>query len=69
MNFSPHHPSRLGGHFLQGSSKNFGNGAKGFRNPMTLQNLFDPQHPEFNAAPARSEFERSVFLKLLWRPL
>ena len=36
---------------------------------LTLQNLFDPQHPEFNAAPARSEFERSVFLKLLWRPL
>jgi iron complex outermembrane receptor protein len=35
---------------------------------LTLQNLFDPEHPEFNAAP-RSEFERGAFLKLLWRQL
>jgi iron complex outermembrane receptor protein len=34
---------------------------------LTLQNLFDPEHPEFNAAPGRSEFERGAFLKLLWR--
>jgi len=34
---------------------------------LTLQNLFDDAHPEFNAAPGRSEFERSAFLKLLWR--
>jgi iron complex outermembrane receptor protein len=31
------------------------------------QNLLDKSHPEFGAAPARSVFERSVFLKLLWR--
>ncbi|MDB5772767.1 MAG: TonB-dependent receptor [Burkholderia sp.] len=31
------------------------------------QNLLDPSHPELGGAPARSEFERSVFLKLLWR--
>ena len=34
---------------------------------LTLQNLLDPSHPEFNAAPGRSEFERAFFLKLLWR--
>jgi hypothetical protein len=34
---------------------------------LTLQNLFDSAHPEFNAAPGRSEFERGAFLKLLWR--
>ena len=34
---------------------------------LNAQNLFDPRHPEFGAAPARSEFGRSVLLKLLWR--
>jgi len=34
---------------------------------LTLQNLFDRAHPEFGAAPGRSEYERGVFLKLLWR--
>ena len=34
---------------------------------LTLQNLLDSKHPEFNAAPGRSEFERGAFLKLLWR--
>jgi iron complex outermembrane receptor protein len=34
---------------------------------LTLQNMFDPSHPEFNAAPGRSEFERTAFLKLIWR--
>jgi iron complex outermembrane receptor protein len=34
---------------------------------LTLQNLFDPMHPEFGSAATRSEIERSVFLKLLWR--
>jgi iron complex outermembrane receptor protein len=31
------------------------------------QNLLDRSHAEFGAAPRRSEFARSVFLKLLWR--
>jgi iron complex outermembrane receptor protein len=30
------------------------------------QNLFDASHPEFNAAPGRSEFERSVFVQARW---
>jgi iron complex outermembrane receptor protein len=31
------------------------------------QNLFDRTHTEFGAPPGRSEVERSVFVKLLWR--
>ncbi|MGP1665301.1 MAG: hypothetical protein ACTS5I_05190, partial [Rhodanobacter sp.] len=34
---------------------------------LTLQNLFDRDHPEFDAVGARSEYGRSIFLKLLWR--
>jgi iron complex outermembrane receptor protein len=34
---------------------------------LTLQNIFDREHAEFGAAPARSEYQRGVFLKLLWR--
>jgi iron complex outermembrane receptor protein len=37
---------------------------------LTLQNLFDEKHPEFGSATGqnpRSEYERGVFLKLLWR--
>lgn len=34
---------------------------------LTLNNLLDARHPEFGAFPTRSEFERSVFLKVLWR--
>lgn len=34
---------------------------------LTLNNLFDDAHPEFGAAAARSEYERSLFLKLSWR--
>jgi iron complex outermembrane receptor protein len=30
------------------------------------QNLFDDSHPEFNALPGRSEFERSVLLRATW---
>jgi iron complex outermembrane receptor protein len=30
------------------------------------QNLFDRRHPEFNALPGRSEFERGVFLQATW---
>ncbi|TFW03239.1 TonB-dependent receptor [Oxalobacteraceae bacterium OM1] len=31
------------------------------------QNLLDSSHPEFGAAAGRPEFERSVFVKLVWR--
>ena len=34
---------------------------------LTLQNLFDREHAEFGVAPGRSEYQRGVFLKLLWR--
>jgi iron complex outermembrane receptor protein len=34
---------------------------------VTLNNLLDAKHPEFGAPATRSEFERSVFLKMLWR--
>jgi iron complex outermembrane recepter protein len=34
---------------------------------LTLQNLLDREHAEFGALPARSEFGRSFFVKLLWR--
>jgi iron complex outermembrane receptor protein len=34
---------------------------------LTLQNLLDPQHPEFNPAPQSSQFGRAFFLKLVWR--
>jgi iron complex outermembrane receptor protein len=30
------------------------------------QNLFDRSHPEFNALPGRSEFERGIFLRARW---
>lgn len=30
------------------------------------QNLFDRRHPEFNALPGRSEFERGIFLRARW---
>ena len=32
------------------------------------QNLFDESHPEFNAMPGRSEFERGVFVQARWTP-
>jgi iron complex outermembrane receptor protein len=34
---------------------------------FVLQNALDPEHPEFNAAPGRSEIPRSALLKLLWK--
>lgn len=34
---------------------------------VTAQNLFDPSHPEFGTLASRSEFQRGVFVKLLWR--
>jgi iron complex outermembrane receptor protein len=33
---------------------------------LTAQNLGDPEHPEFNAAPGRSEIARGVFLRVKW---
>ncbi len=35
---------------------------------LTLQNLFDPAHPEFGAAATRSEIARSAFFKVRWTP-
>jgi len=40
---------------------------RNFEVSLTLNNLFDAQHPEFGAPATRSEFERSIFLKVLWR--
>jgi len=34
---------------------------------LTFQNMFDPLHTEFGSAPGRSEFQRGVFLSVLWR--
>ncbi len=34
----------------------------------TVQNLFDPGHPEWGAAADRVEFGRIVFFQLSWRP-
>jgi iron complex outermembrane receptor protein len=33
---------------------------------LAVHNAFDPEHPEFNAAPARSEIPRSVFAGVRW---
>jgi iron complex outermembrane receptor protein len=32
------------------------------------QNLGDARHPEFGAAPGRSEYERALLVRLVWRP-
>jgi iron complex outermembrane receptor protein len=34
---------------------------------VTLNNLLDAKHPEFDTPATRSEFERSIFLKMAWR--
>jgi iron complex outermembrane receptor protein len=34
---------------------------------LTVNNVFEPSHAEFDAAAARSEYERNWFLKVLWR--
>lgn len=34
---------------------------------VTAQNLLDKSHAEYGAAPGRSEYDRALFLKLLWR--
>ena len=33
---------------------------------LTGQNLFDPRHPEWGAAPNRAEIQRSLFLRIRW---
>jgi iron complex outermembrane receptor protein len=33
---------------------------------LIAQNMLDPSHPEFGAAPNRSEIDRSIFAKLVW---
>jgi iron complex outermembrane receptor protein len=35
---------------------------------FTVQNGFDPGHPEFNAPATSSQVPRSAFLKMLWQP-
>jgi iron complex outermembrane recepter protein len=34
----------------------------------TLQNAFDPEHPEFGAAASRSEIPRALYLAVRWAP-
>ena len=34
---------------------------------LILQNIFEDSHAEFGAAPGRSEFGRSAFVRLQWR--
>jgi len=34
---------------------------------FSVQNLFDPGHPEWGSAANRTEIERAAFLKLIWR--
>ena len=41
---------------------------KGLELSLIGQNLFDPRHPEYGAAPGRSEYRRAVLLKLVWTP-
>ena len=33
---------------------------------LTGQNLFDPRHPEWGAAPNRAEIQRSLVLRIRW---
>lgn len=35
---------------------------------LLLQDVLDSRHGEFGAAPARREFERAAFIKVVWRP-
>jgi len=39
---------------------------RGLELSVTAQNLFEPSHPEFGAAPGRSEIERGVFVRVKW---
>jgi iron complex outermembrane receptor protein len=37
-----------------------------FELSLTGQNLLDRSHPEFGAAPGRSEIDRGAYLQLKW---
>jgi iron complex outermembrane receptor protein len=39
---------------------------KGLDLSLIGQNLFDPRHAEYGAAPGRSSYERAVLLRLVW---
>jgi iron complex outermembrane receptor protein len=41
--------------------------SRGMELSLTLQNIFDSEHPEFGDPATRSVFERGAFLKLAWR--
>ena len=41
--------------------------AKGVELSLSGFNLLDQRHPEFDSAPSRSELERNVYLKMLWK--
>jgi iron complex outermembrane receptor protein len=41
--------------------------SRNFELSLTLQNLFEPQHSEIGTLATRSEYERALILKLLWR--
>lgn len=34
---------------------------------LAMRNIIGPSHPEFGSLPGRSEFDRSVFLKVTWQ--
>jgi hypothetical protein len=34
---------------------------------VAVRNLGDSRHPEWGTAATRAEFERSVFVKAIWR--
>ncbi|MBI3526342.1 MAG: TonB-dependent receptor [Betaproteobacteria bacterium] len=38
-----------------------------FELSLILQNLFDPEHPEFGTPGTRSELDRGVYAQILWR--
>ena len=40
---------------------------RGLELSLVGQNLFDPRHGEWSTAAARVEFDRALFVKLLWR--
>jgi iron complex outermembrane receptor protein len=41
---------------------------RGLELSLVGRNLLDPKHGEFSAASGRSEYERALMLKLVWRP-
>jgi iron complex outermembrane receptor protein len=41
---------------------------RGLELSLVGRNLLDPKHGEFGAANGRNEYDRSLMLKLVWRP-